>query len=48
MGTLVIMAGDGVGPELVQEARRIVEWFATEGDSMIRHDTDYQPERATS
>jgi 3-isopropylmalate dehydrogenase len=31
MGTLVIMAGEGVGPEVVREARRVVEWFATEG-----------------
>ena len=25
------MAGEGVGPEVVREARRIAEWFATEG-----------------
>lgn len=31
MGTLVIMAGEGVGPEVVSEARRIAEWLATEG-----------------
>ena len=31
LGRLVILGGDGVGPEVMRETRRIIEWFAERG-----------------
>jgi isocitrate/isopropylmalate dehydrogenase len=29
-GRLVILGGDGIGPEVMHETRRVIDWFASE------------------
>jgi 3-isopropylmalate dehydrogenase len=29
--TLLILPGDGIGPEVMAEVRKVIDWFGTQG-----------------
>ncbi len=34
---LLILAGDGIGPEVMAQVKRVLDWFAQEPGAQLRH-----------